>query len=94
MTVILIRSLHPTGMGGLVYKLLTFRRWNDEVRHMRGFFVTFAVLLLELGVENFFIFVSRRSSFCSVAKRCSLSLVQFSHVQVFLITLALYWPGI
>lgn len=48
-------------MAFLVYKLLTFRRWNDEVRHMRGFFVTFAVLLLELGVENFFIFVSQRS---------------------------------
>ena len=45
-------------MAVLVYTLLTFRRWNDEVRHMRGFLVTFAVLLLELGIENFFIFVS------------------------------------
>ena len=40
-----------------MYKLLTFRRWSDETKHARFFFVSFAVLLLELSIENFFIFV-------------------------------------
>ncbi len=46
--------LMQAGMGVLAIKLLTFRRWNDEIPYARKFFIAFVLLLVELGVENFF----------------------------------------
>ena len=46
--------LMQAGMGALAIKLLKFRRWNDEIPYARKFFVAFILLLVELGVENFF----------------------------------------
>lgn len=43
------------GMAALAVRLLTFRRWNDEVPYARRFFAAFGVLLAELFIENFFI---------------------------------------
>lgn len=42
------------GMGALALRLLTFKRWNDEIPYARKFFIAFGFLLLELAVENFF----------------------------------------
>jgi hypothetical protein len=43
------------GMAALAVRLLTFRRWNDEVPYARRFFTAFGVLIAELFIENFFI---------------------------------------
>ena len=42
-------------MAALAVRLLTFRRWNDEVPYARPFFIAFGVLIAELYIENFFI---------------------------------------
>lgn len=41
-----------TGIVYLSMKLLTFRRWADEHRHVLRFCVCFLVMLLELSFEN------------------------------------------
>ena len=43
------------GMAALAFRLLTFRRWGDEMPYARRFFVAFGLLILELSIENFFI---------------------------------------
>ncbi len=42
-------------MVALAVRLLTFRRWNDEMPYAKRFFVAFAILIVELYIENFFI---------------------------------------
>lgn len=42
-------------MVALAVRLLTFRRWNDEMPYAKPFFVAFAILIVELYIENFFI---------------------------------------
>lgn len=49
------RPSGETGMAALAVRLLTFRRWNDEVPYARPFFIAFGVLIAELYIENFFI---------------------------------------
>ena len=44
-----------SGMAALAVRLLTFRRWNDEMPYARPFFVAFGILVAELYIENFFI---------------------------------------
>lgn len=48
------RAALLVGMCVLALRLVTFRRWNDEIPFARRFFISFGLLLLELIIENFF----------------------------------------
>ena len=51
-------------MAALALRLLTFRRWGDEMPYARRFFVAFGFLLLELSIENFFIWCAGTTLLC------------------------------
>ncbi len=36
----------------LIFKLITFKRWGDETKHMPRFLFWFILMLVELSVEN------------------------------------------
>ena len=41
-----------SGLGAISYKLITFHRWNDELRYLRRFSIVLVALVAELVVEN------------------------------------------
>ena len=54
-SVMLPHILAQACMGALAVRLLTFRRWNDEMPYAKPFFMAFGILIAELYIENFFI---------------------------------------
>ena len=45
-------SILSTGACGLIFKLITFRRWGDETACVPRFLVCFMLMVAELSVEN------------------------------------------
>jgi uncharacterized membrane protein YecN with MAPEG domain len=39
----------------VAHGLLTFKRWNDELRELPRFLAAFLLAIIELGVENWFV---------------------------------------
>ena len=57
------------------YRLVYFKRWSDEIKHLPMFLLMFALAIFELMVENFFVWCAAWMHSC---RMCPLSSERFS----------------
>jgi hypothetical protein len=57
------------------YKLVVFKRWGDEMKQLPNFLLCFGAAVVELAVENFFVWCGVYNSVVtsSVARHLSVS---------------------
>lgn len=53
-----------TGFAVAGYRFVTFTRWGDEMKHIRPFLIITVSAILQLLVENFFVWCFPPTIFC------------------------------
>lgn len=54
------RALWHAGLASVLFQMARFKRWNDELKHVPLFLAIFSAAIVQVLVENFFVWCATR----------------------------------